>query len=64
MGYPSTLAIRRSLTIQLVSSLIGLDEVISVHTNNNVLSCLVTSNPVKPEMYNDLSPNSECSLTR
>ena len=38
-----------SITIQQVSYLTGLDSVVSVHTNNNIFSCLVKSNPVNLE---------------
>ena len=36
-----------SITVRLVSSLTGLDWVVSVHTKNKIFSCLVKSNPVK-----------------
>ena len=35
--------------VKLVSSLTGLDSVVSVHTNNNILSCLVKYNLVRLE---------------
>ena len=42
-----TLTIGGSITVQLVSSLPGLDSVIYVHTNNNILSSFVELKPVK-----------------
>ena len=38
-----------SLYLRLVSPLTGLDTAVSVHTNNNIFSCLLKSNPVKLE---------------
>ena len=36
-----------SITVQLVSSLLSLDSVVSVHTNHNIFSCLTKYFPVK-----------------
>ena len=47
--------------MRLVSSLTGLDSVVSVHTNDCIFSCLVKCHPVKLET-SDPSPSSECSL--
>ena len=41
----STLTVGGRITVWLVSSLAGLDTVVSVHTNINICSCLVNSNP-------------------
>ena len=38
-----------SITVRLVSYLTGLNPVVSVHTNNNILSCLVKSTAVQLE---------------
>ena len=39
--------IRGRITVLMDSILTGLDSVVSIHTNSNILSCLVKSNPVK-----------------
>ena len=52
------------ITIWLVSSLTGLDSVVSVHTSSNIFSCLIKSNPVKLETTHtrDPCPYGEWSL--
>ena len=44
-----TLAVGWSFTVRLVSSLTGLNPLVSVQVNNNIFSWLVKSNPVKLE---------------
>ena len=41
-----TLNVREGITVRLVSHFTGLDSVVSVHTEANIFSCLVKSNPV------------------
>ena len=48
--YLRTLAVVGSITVWLASSFTGLDSVVAVHTNSNIFSCLVKSNPVKLEI--------------
>ena len=58
--YQRILTVGVSITVQLVSSLTDLDLVDSVHTNNNIFSCLVTSNPIKLETrYTVIFPPTE-----
>ena len=53
-----TLAIRRRISVQLVSCLTGLDSLVSVHTNNNIFTSLVKSNPgsTGDQLYTNPSP--------
>ena len=49
-----SLIVRRSFTVQLVCWLIGWDSVVSAHTNNNIFSCLVKSNPANLDNCNSV----------